>query len=157
MNRAERNHEIVEHLRERFRARYGIELSRELRLKLIQQIHNGTAKPLSKNGHNAEMYRVYIYSNDLMRSVGYPVIFNHTLQQITTVLPPEDSQEYADFLSENGLDRDVVSRRRLTAHERTNLSVQESIKHFERKRIINQGRKRLKQYQDVREYFQNKA
>ena len=62
---AARNYRIVEHLRERFMSRHGVELTKDRRLMLLNQINNGVADVLSTAARGRKFYRVYIYSSQL--------------------------------------------------------------------------------------------
>lgn len=114
-----RNGRIATHLAKRFKDRHGVELTRERRLMLLKQIDNGVGKFLFMFPNRDRIYRVLLYSNDLKMNVAYSVIYSTKLNQIMTVLPSKDSDEYSTFLKKKKLSRESVEDREMTGEERT--------------------------------------
>ena len=94
-NIADRNYNIVEHLRQRFKERYNIELTRELRLELLTQIKSKTAIMCCLLPRNAEVWRVRI------KRSSFNVVYNNQLKEITTVLSPPDSPDFEQFCNDH--------------------------------------------------------
>lgn len=156
MTKADRNHKIVEHLRDRFKERHGIELTRDRRMMLLRQIHSGVAKELHKVSFDKSLYRVYIYSNKYMHNLPYTVIYCKSIDQILTVLPRPDSEEYEAFLQKNRLDREMVERRELTAAEKTAIDVERARRRMaehEQNKRVEEGKRRLKEWKNSQKYF----
>jgi len=160
MTKADRNNKIVLHLRQRFQERHGVELTRDRRLMLLQQIKSGVqAKRLFRLTDDKFLYRVYLYSNERMCNLPYTVIYCQSIDQILTVLPSKDSEEYARFLEKYGLDRSRVEGREMTAKERTAMSVENAkvnIAEVARNEKVAEGLRRLKAWKGQRKYFPRK-
>jgi len=154
----ERTHQIVEHLRERFKERHGIELTRNRRLMLLNQIRDGVAEAMYYFKNGKILYRVFIYSNEKMKNLPYSIIYCDDCKQILTVLPRQDSEEYEDFLKRNHLDRKQVEGREMTAEERTRLSMREAVKNrieYEKQQKIKVGQVRLSKWNAQRHFMGN--
>jgi hypothetical protein len=152
MDIATRNSKIAEHLQKRFKERHGVELTRNRRLMLVNQIESGLAKFLSLTPNGKKLYRVMLYSNKTMANVNYSVLYCPQHRLILTVLPNKNSEEYVSFCKKNGLSVETVRSRELTAQERTAESVRKLIKHrqeTEQIRRIQIGKDRLKEYHDT--------
>jgi len=153
--KAERNERIVSHLIKRFKERHDITLTRSRRLMLIKQIQTKVAKRLCLVPNGKFLYRVSMYDNDTRSSVGYSVIYCPRFEQILTVLPRQDSPEYDEFVKKNGLSREMVEGREMTARERTMQSVQQYLKSKYCDRV-SEGQRRLKAYKSRQDYFRKR-
>jgi hypothetical protein len=120
---------ITLHLQARFLERHGVELTRNRRMLLRTQIKNGVAKRLYTYRNGKILYRVFLYDNSQRSNQSYHIVYCPNMDRILTVLPRPDSPEYDDFLKRNGLDREVVESRELTAQEQTALSIRRYLEH----------------------------
>ena len=155
MDIAKRNSKIAEHLQKRFKERHGVELTRNRRLMLMNQIETGLAKFLSLTPNGKKLYRVVLYSNETMANVNYSVLYCPKDKLILTVLPNKNSEEYMSFCEKNGLSVEAVRSRELTAQERTAVSVREYIKHRNKTAAVERmatSLTRLEEYKNVQRY-----
>jgi hypothetical protein len=156
MDIALRNSKIAGHLQKRFKERHGIELTRNRRMMLMNQIQNGMAKFLSQTNNGKMLYRVFLYSNATRANVNYAVLYCPKIKMILTVLPQQGSEEYKEFCHKNGLSLEAVRSRELTAQERTNESIKEYLKQKQERLVKREGLDRLKDYCRVKKYFDKK-
>ena len=150
------NHKIVEHLRQRFKTRHGVELTKKKRMMLLDQIHSKIGRQLFVMRDGSELWRVRLYDQATYSDKSYTVMYNRNLTQITTVLPNIDSEEFEAFIKRSGISREQIMDRQLTSQERLAKSVRKAIevkKENLEAQQINEGNKRLKEYKALRNYF----
>ena len=146
------NQYIVDHLRERFKTRYGIELTRELRLSLIDQIKTKEAeccyKRRGKNGQSNEFWRVHLTLGFERKE--FDVIYDRDIEQILTVLPSTDSEEFDDFAKKlyrkYGLTKEQIIFQRKTSKELERESIEKLKLRDEYISKVQLGLKRLKEW-----------
>ena len=151
---------IAEHLQKRFKERHGIELTRTRRLMLLTQIQNGVAKKLSHTPNGKTLYRVFLYNNLKQANDNFSVIYCPQTKTLLTVLPKQESEEYQIFCKKNRLSLEVAKSRELTAQERTNESIKAFYKYKREQRTLKcqeDSLLRLKEFRNVKRYFQTKA
>lgn len=156
MCKATRNHKIVEHLRQRFKERHGVELTKNRRMMLLSQIHKNVASLTARIHEKAELWKVELYNQDTYCNQAYTVIYDRTIDQITTVLPPTDSEEFAEFCETVNIPKERLLNQRLTARERTEDSVNKVIKMRRQEAVVKEGLKRLSNYKAINDYVQQK-
>lgn len=111
---SDRNYKIVEHLRRRFKERFNIDLTRELRLDILTQCRSGMCNLCCLLPRGAEVRRIKIQGKE------FNVVYNVCLKQITTVLSPPDSPDFDQFCKNNpDLSREKIINSYLTPKERT--------------------------------------
>ena len=145
------HYRIVEHLRQRFKERFNIELTRELRLNFLDQIHKRTAE-LCFVTPKCEIWKLCLRQRNCITRCFF-VIYARNIDQITTVLPPFESPEFDEFCKtiydKYGVTREKIMNRRKSPRELDNeslLRIQErdELNAFREKRAC--GRYRLNSY-----------
>ena len=143
--KADFNAKIVDHLRQRFRERFNVELTRDSRLSLLKQIQARTGELCYQRG-DSQLWKVSLVIHHLRNF--YHVIYVPKFQQIVTVLPAIGSPAFEKFCktvySKYGIPKEQVMNRRLSAKdlERESLHrmhrVEENtwIDEFRRKRAV---------------------
>ena len=148
--------QIVDHLRQRFKDRFGIELTRDLRLSLITQIKTKKAEHLY-TFKGAELWRVFIYNDKKCIKEFFDVMFDKRLDHILTVLPPIGSDDFNKFADDifykYGINKNQLEFRRKTSSELEHESIKRLNESIENKKI---GLRRLKQLRIVQSYKRSK-
>jgi len=152
------NQHIVDHLRERFKTRHGIELTRELRLSLIDQIRMQKAeccyKRKGRNGQSSEFWRVHLMVKSERKE--FDVIYNRYIGQILTVLPSIDSEEFEEFVRSSyklyGLTREQIVFQRKTSRELDSDSIRRLKLRDEYVTNVQLGLKRLKEWKTILDF-----
>ena len=157
MSKAKRNHAIVEHLRLRFKERYNIELTRDRRISLLNQINKNIGQLTTVIKLNTELWRVEIYNQATYCNQSFIVMYDRAIDQIRTVLPPVDSEEFDEFCERVHISKEQLLNQQLTAKERTHQSVDKAIKHREKQAIIKEGLQRLDSYKTFADYIKKNA
>jgi len=111
---SDRNYKIVEHLRKRFKERFNIDLTRELRLDILTQCRSGMSNLCCLLPRGAEVRRIKVQGKE------FNIVYDVCLKQITTVLSPPDSPDFEQFCKNNpDLSREKIINSYLTPKERT--------------------------------------
>jgi hypothetical protein len=147
----EKCYQIATHLQKRFKERHNIELNRNARLMLIKQIKSGYAKKLYSFSETKGIYRVYLYNNARKCDLPYHVIYDSKLEQILTVLPSKDSEEYKEFFKKHNIDINYDTRY-MTPQERTQWSIDRYREHQIKQEKIKVGLNRLNSWKRLKEY-----
>jgi len=151
--KAKKNHEIVEHLRLRFKERYNIELNRDRRIKLLNQIQKNIGSLTAKLPSGAELWRVAMYNQESYSDQHFTVLYDRSMGQITTVLPPTDSEEFQEFCDKVNIQKEQLVSQRLTAREKTMESVNRVAEIRMQKAIEKESLQRLKKHKVIADYF----
>jgi len=153
MDIATRNHEIVEHLRKRFKERYNVELTKNRRMMLLTQIHKNFGSLTCVMKPNSELWKVELYNQATYSNQAYIVLYDRTIDQIRTVLPPIESAEFKEFCERVSIPKEQLIGQRRTAKESTAVAVRSAIKHREQQAAIKEGQRRLKEYKDTSQFL----
>lgn len=142
---------IALHLQQRFKSRFNIELTRELRLSILDQIKTKKAECCFKSD-KSEFWRVFII-NKIGIIETFDIIYSRQEDIILTVLPPIGSDEFDEFAEKlfysYGIKKDQIIFRRKTSKELEMESIRKRID-FEKR--VDIGRQRLKQWKIIQSY-----
>ena len=156
MSLDKRNHKIVEHLRTRFLERWGVELTRTKRMSLLNQIQAGSASLTTRLKSGIELWKVRLYNQELYTDQSYIVMYDKTIRQIMTVLPPLDSEEFNEFCERVSIPKEQLVAQQLTAKERTMESVNRAAKMRTHQAEVRQGMQYLTAYNAINSYMNQK-
>jgi len=116
--KADFNAKIVDHLRQRFKERFNLELTRDSRLSLLKQIQSRTGELCYQRG-DSQLWKVSLVIQHLRNF--YHVIYVPKFQQIVTVLPAVGSAAFEEFCktvySKYGIPKEQLINRRLSGRD----------------------------------------
>lgn len=158
MTIAKRNYEIVEHLRQRFKERYDIELTKNKRMMLLNQIRKKIGSQTCMIRKDIELWKVELYNQKTYCNQPFIVLYDRAIDQIKTVLPPTDSEEFKEFCERVHISKEQLLNQQLTARESTTKSVNRVAEMRMKQAVVREGLLRLDGYKSTMEYFyKNKA
>jgi hypothetical protein len=105
----------AQHLQERFKSRHNIILTRDLRLDLLKQIQTKKSDFCFEMRDRTQIHRVYVGTKH------YSVIYDPSIMQMMTVLPPFDHPDFEEFAARvrcDGLTKEHIINCLKTPQER---------------------------------------